>query len=143
MREDTWQVRGIWLNSTQYGLVGKADLVESGSGELYPVEYKRGRRNPWDNDDLQVCAQGLCLEEMTGKPVRRGFVYSLQSHQRREVVLSEALRQETRETIEAVRRMLATGAMPLAVYGKRCRGCSLYERCLPQAAAKVARYREA
>lgn len=66
-REEAWQVRGIWLSSQRYGLVGKADLVESEAGELYPVEYKRGKQNPWENDDLQVCAQGLCLEEMTGR----------------------------------------------------------------------------
>ncbi|WP_017662207.1 CRISPR-associated protein Cas4 [Baaleninema simplex] len=142
-RDGTWQVRSIWLKSERYGLVGKADLVESQEGEIYPVEYKRGRPNPWDNDALQVCAQGLCLEEMTGNPVTKGYIYSLQSHQRQDVLLDEALRQETIETLEAVRQMLHTGKMPPAAYDKRCRGCSLYDSCLPQATAKVDRYREA
>ena len=43
-REDTWQVRAIWLNSERYGLIGKADLIESEDGELFPVEYKRGHK---------------------------------------------------------------------------------------------------
>ncbi|MBO9999400.1 MAG: CRISPR-associated protein Cas4 [Cyanobacteria bacterium SID2] len=142
-RDETWQVRSIWLKSERYGLVGKADLVESQAGEIYPVEYKRGRRNPWDNDALQVCAQGLCLEEMTGSSIAKGYVYSLQSHQRQEILFDETLRRKTVEILEAVRQMLQTGEMPPAVYEKRCRGCSLYDGCLPQAVAKVARYREA
>jgi CRISPR-associated exonuclease Cas4 len=27
----------------------------------YPVDYKRGRKRRWDNDDVQLCAQALCL----------------------------------------------------------------------------------
>ncbi len=141
-REDIWQVRSIWLKSKRYGLVGKADLVESQAGEIYPVEYKRGRRNPWENDALQVCAQGLCLEELTGNSVTTGYVYSLQSCQREEIVLDERLRRDTLEAIASIRQMLQTGKMPPAIYEKRCRGCSLYDGCLPQAVAKVRRYSE-
>ncbi|MDB9521507.1 CRISPR-associated protein Cas4, partial [Dolichospermum circinale CS-1225] len=36
-----------------------------------------------------------------------------------------------------------TGAMPKAIKTKRCDGCSLYSRCLPQVADKVGRYQEA
>ena len=61
-RDETWQVRAIWLKSEKYMLIGKSDLIESTDGELYPVEYKRGRKGEWDNDELQVCAQALCLE---------------------------------------------------------------------------------
>ena len=68
-RDETWQVRAIWLKSEKYMLIGKSDLIESTDGELYPVEYKRGRKGEWDNDELQVCAQALCLEEMTGKSI--------------------------------------------------------------------------
>ena len=74
-RDDTWQVRAIWLKSERYRLIGKSDLIESENGELYPVEYKRGRKGEWDNDELQVCAQALCLEEMTGKCIATGYVY--------------------------------------------------------------------
>jgi CRISPR-associated exonuclease Cas4 len=141
-REDTWQVRSIWLKSQKYGLVGKADLVESKAGEIYPVEYKRGRKNLWENDALQVCAQALCLEELTGRSIPTGYVYSLQSHQRQDIVLDDKLRRETIATIESVRQMLQTGKMPPALYDQRCRGCSLYGGCLPQAASKVERYQE-
>lgn len=85
---ETWQIRAIWLKSEQYNLIGKSDLIEEADGQLYPVEYKRGRKGEWDNDELQVCAQALCLEEMTGKTVNTGYVYYASSHQRQSVDIS-------------------------------------------------------
>jgi len=139
---ETWQVRAIWLTSELYGLSGKADLVEVEDGRYYPVEYKHGHSGDWENDALQVCAQALCLEEMTGQSIPVGYVYYAQTHQRQPVDLNEALRQRAIATIEAVRHLLTTGEMPKPVYCSRCKGCSLYSRCLPQAAKKVQRYRE-
>lgn len=140
--EETWQVRAIWLKSEQYQLIGKSDLIELENGEIYPVEYKRGHKGEWDNDELQVCAQALCLEEMTGKIISTGYVYYAQTHQRQLVEISDELRQSTIATITNVNRLLETGAMPQAIYSKRCKGCSLFEQCLPKAVEKVSRYQE-
>lgn len=142
-QDETLQVRAIWLKSDRYKLIGKSDLIESAEGEFYPVEYKRGGKGEWDNDQLQVCAQALCLEEMTGKTIATGYVYYARSHQRQLVEISEVLRQETIATINAIQILLQTGKMPPAYYSKRCLGCSLYQQCLPQAAQKVLRYQEA
>ncbi len=141
-RQDTWEVRAIWLKSQQYGLIGKSDLIESEKGELYPVEYKRGKRDDWSNDALQVCGQALCLEEMTGKSVTSGYVYYAHSHQRQEVKIDDSLREKAKTTISAIQTMMQTGKMPPPVYKARCKGCSLYSRCLPQATNKLKRYQE-
>ena len=74
-RERTWQIRAIWLKSEQYKLIGKADLIEESDGHWYPIEYKRGHRGEWDNDELQVCAQALCLEEMLGQTITQCYIY--------------------------------------------------------------------
>ncbi|MCC5634806.1 CRISPR-associated protein Cas4 [Nostoc sp. CHAB 5844] len=142
-REETWQIRAIWLKSDKYKLIGKADLIELENGECYPVEYKRGRKGEWDNDAWQVCAQALCLEEMTGKTISTGYIYYAYSHQRQLVEINEELRQSAIATIEAVQTLLFTGAMPKAIKTKRCDGCSLSPQCLPQSADKVKRYQEA
>jgi CRISPR-associated exonuclease Cas4 len=141
-REETWQVRAIWLKSEEYKLIGKSDLIELENGEFYPVEYKRGKKGEWDNDELQVCAQALCLEEMTGKIINTGYVYYAQTHQRQLVEISNDLRRETINTIADVTRLLETGAMPQAVYSPRCKGCSLSEQCLPRLVEKVGKYFE-
>jgi CRISPR-associated exonuclease Cas4 len=49
--EDTWQIRAIWLKSDKYKLIGKSDLIEAENGTFYPIEYKRGRKGEWDNDE--------------------------------------------------------------------------------------------
>ncbi|MEC4982796.1 MAG: CRISPR-associated protein Cas4 [Oscillatoria sp. PMC 1068.18] len=141
-RQETWQIRAIWLKSETYHLIGKADLIEADSGQYYPVEYKRGKTGQWDNDELQVCAQALCLEEMTQKPVNIGYIYYAHSHQRQLVEISPELKQQTIATITAIQTLLASGTIPPAIYTPRCKGCSLYSRCLPQAAQKVQRYQE-
>ncbi|MEH2263187.1 CRISPR-associated protein Cas4 [Nostoc sp.] len=141
-RGETWQIRAIWLKSEQYKLIGKSDLIEEQSGQIYPVEYKRGRKGEWDNDELQVCAQALCLEEMTGQPVTTGYIYYAHSHQRQLVEINQELRQSAIATIESVTNLLETGAMPKPVYSKRCQGCSLYSQCLPKATDKVKSYQE-
>lgn len=141
-REGTWQVRAIWLKSERYQLIGKSDLIEAENGKFYPVEYKRGCRGDWDNDELQVCAQALCLEEMTGQTITTGYLYYAHSHQRQEVIISESLRQRTITTISAISDLFAKGVVPLASYSPRCQGCSLYSQCLPQSISKVGRYQE-
>lgn len=141
-RDETWQVRAIWLKSEKYQLIGKSDLIESAEGKLYPVEYKRGKKGEWDNDELQVCAQALCLEEMTGQAITQGYVYYAQSHQRQLVEISAQLRQSAIAMVETLQVLLQTGKMPPAIYGKKCQGCSLKEQCLPQVAQKMTRYQE-
>lgn len=141
-RDQIKQVRAVWLKSERYGLIGKSDLIEENDDRWYPVEYKRGKRGEFENDELQVCAQALCLEEMTGQSVQLGYVYYAQSHQRQTVEITPALREQTIATIALVAQMLETGKMPPAIYSPRCKGCSLYAQCLPKAADKVRRYRE-
>lgn len=63
-RGDIVQLRRVHVYSKKYGLTGFADLIEEKAGEIYPVEYKRGRRGDWKNDKLQLCAQAICIEEM-------------------------------------------------------------------------------
>ena len=82
------EVRALPLFSDVLGLVGKADVVEfHPGGGVVPVEYKSGAKSSI-HDDLQLCGQALCLEEMLGKPVQTGAIYSLQTKKRRENALS-------------------------------------------------------
>ncbi len=125
-------LRALPLFSNRYGLVGKADIVEMRGGRPTPVEYKKGKRRPFENDDVQLCAQALCLEEMFGVDVPEGFIYHAASKRRRAVIFNDRLREETKYAIEAVRKMLADGRVPSAILMPRCEGCSLHEVCLPE-----------
>lgn len=131
IRQDLRIERGLPLWSKRLGLVGRADVVEFHGEAPYPIEYKRSPRRQWGHDDLQLCAQALCLEEMTGHEVPYGAIYYHGSRRRKEVVCDAALRQRVAETVVAVRQMLATGTLPPAVNDARCQHCSLKESCLP------------
>jgi CRISPR-associated exonuclease Cas4 len=134
-RGDLWQVRRVYLYSIRYGLTGKADLIEEQSGEIYPVEYKKGRRGEWGNDQVQLCAQALALEDMLRRDIPRGFLCYAATGRRQEVPLTKELRQETIETIARVRELLHGGQRPSATYAPKCKGCSLYRVCLPRETA--------
>lgn len=139
---DAKLLRALPLYSMRYGLSGQADIVEVRDNGYVPVEYKKGRRRQFENDDVQLCAQALCLEEMFGATITTGFIYHAASKRRRQVAFDERLRAETIGTIAAVRRMLAEGCVPAAELKPRCDGCSLRGVCLPElsgAAASAAR----
>lgn len=125
-------LRALPLYSNQYGLSGKADIVEIRGDEIIPVEYKKGKKRDFNNDNIQLTAQALCLEEMFQTQISRGFIYHASSKKRREVILDENLRAETINTIEIVRELLAKETIPPAEYKPRCEGCSLYNICLPK-----------
>nr|WP_238480806.1 CRISPR-associated endonuclease Cas1 [Desulforadius tongensis] len=132
IRENSLQVRSIMLASEKLGLIGVVDAVEERkTGVLYPVEYKKGKMGDNINDDVQLCAQAMLLEEKLGAGIERGFVYYAGSHARREVYLSSDLRELVVQTIDRARGMIETGEIPPPLGDNRCRGCALEERCLP------------
>lgn len=124
--------RALPLWSKNLGLVGKADVVEFHGETPYPVEYKHGPHREQEHDDLQLCAQALCLEEMTGQPVPRGAIYHHSSRKRREVEFTPALRARVFAVTEAIRIMLQAKHLPAPVNDNRCTHCSLRESCMPE-----------
>lgn len=123
--------RALPLWSDRFGLVGKADVVEFHGATPYPVEYKHGPRRQKEHDDLQLCAQAMCLEEMTGQPVPCGAIFHHSSRRRREVEFTPVLRQKVEQYVKEIRAMLASRTLPPAVNDARCKNCSLQDSCLP------------
>ncbi|BDI06816.1 CRISPR-associated protein Cas4 [Sphaerotilus microaerophilus] len=127
----------VWHDSLN--LIGKADVVEfEPDGTPYPVEYKHGSRHKAADiaaaDDVQLAAQALCLAAMTGRAVPEGALYYAASKRRRIVPITPALQQTVAGTAAAVRAMLASGVLPAPITDtRRCHGCSLRERCQPEA----------
>jgi CRISPR-associated exonuclease Cas4 len=136
-------LRALPLFSDRLGLTGKADLVEvrrapNGSriAEARPVEYKKGPKRRFDNDEVQLCAQALCLEEMFDLTIAAGAIYHAASERRTEVAFDAALRDRTLQTLSALRALLAGGRIPEAELKPQCEGCSLHDVCLPEAASR-------
>lgn len=167
-------LRALPVFSERLGLNGKCDIVEvhpGGTGDspvlpgdspgnaslrsiphsalpppryLLPVEFKLGKRRQWENDDAQLCAQALCLEEMFGTAIPRGAVFHADSKRRREVEFTGELRQRTLAAITELHSLSASNgeragvrcrdaALPAAVFKPACEECSLFDICLPKA----------
>lgn len=131
--------RAVPLRSDRLRLIGKADVVEfhavpgePGRWQPFPVEYKRGKRRRWLHDEVQVCAQAMCLEEMAGVPVPQGALYYAASKRRLEVAMDEALRTETIAAAVRYHELMAKGETPPAQLQRKCANCSLREICLPE-----------
>jgi CRISPR-associated exonuclease Cas4 len=136
------RVMSLPLGSAALNLTGTADVVEfQGPDETpYPVEFKRGKPKLHRADEVQLCAQGLCLEEMTGKSVPEGALFYGETKRRVAVPFDQALRDLTLTTIKELAAVFASRATPPPTLKKeRCRACSLVELCRPYAVARPAR----
>jgi CRISPR-associated protein Cas1 len=140
---DALHTRSVQLSSERLGLTAKLDLVEEKNGAVYPVETKRGSGPPgdnglppyWENDAIQLCAQGLLLEEERGVPVPSAILYYLGSKRRVEVPLDDELRAKTLQAIQTIRELSGRDAPPEPLPAElrhRCFGCSLATVCQPE-----------
>jgi CRISPR-associated exonuclease Cas4 len=135
------RVSALPIASRRLGIAGVADLVEfqpvGGREVPFPVELKRGRPKPHRADEVQLCAQGLCLEEMTGVPVPAGALFYAETRRRQEVAFDAELRSLTESTAAELRRIFATlETPPPTPHKSRCRACSLNELCRPASFAR-------
>ncbi len=137
-------VRTLPLCSSLLGLSGQADVVEFHvDGRIYPVEYKRGKPKKNRCDEVQLCAQALCLEEMLTVPIECGALFYGQRRRRKEVQFDGELRALTQEIIAKTHQMIQDRVTPRAEYEKKCDACSLFSLCLPKScgsARSVSRY---
>ena len=140
-------IRTVWalrLANVELGIEGVADVVEyhkqaDGAEIPYPIEYKRGKPKAHRADEVQLCAQALCLEEMHGLSVPEGALFYGEVRRRHPVVFDAELRSLTAQTIVACRTIVQTKITPKAIYkSKKCNACSLIDQCHPKGFRKSA-----
>ena len=147
-------LRSVSMVSYRLGLYGVADVVEfirseNGEGiglESYPgkwqprpVEYKRGKPKPDERDEVQLCAQAICLEEMYNANddfslvIRAGYLFYGETRHRHEVIFCQELRNRVESYARRMHELFETGITPLAIFKTHCKACSLVELCNPKA----------
>ena len=126
-------LRSVQLRSFALGVAGIADVVEKRGDVLTPVEYKRGKPKAHRADEVQLCAQALCLEEMFGVEVPEGVLFYGAVRRRHPVVIDAELRALTTQVAQDARDMVRAGHTPPPVWAaKLCGACSLSELCRPK-----------
>ncbi len=148
-RRDICVAATLRLVSRKLGVAGVADMVEfhrvgdddpdgaklagrSGKWIPFPVEYKHGKPNGRQADEVQLCAQAMCLEEMLGVAVPCGALFYGKTRHRLDVDFDASLRTLTEETARGVHELFATGNVPPAEVGAWCGSCSLQDDCQPR-----------
>ncbi|HUO59569.1 MAG TPA: CRISPR-associated protein Cas4 [Candidatus Acidoferrales bacterium] len=137
--------RGLRVRSLRLGLIGAADVVEfhprpGATPRPFPVEYKRGRPKPGRWDEVQLCAQALCLEEMLCTEIPCGAIFYGQPRRRMEVTFDQSLRDETERLSRRLHQLQAAGVTPSPHPHSGCERCSLKDVCLPEAGSKASQY---
>ena len=114
---------------------GYTDLVEEKNGIPYPVEFKKAGTGNWLNDQVQLCLQGLLLEEKTGVSIPHGYIFYIGSKRRRKVPFDTELREATHRYVAEARGLLDSRKIPKPIHDNRCNGCSVRPICLPDEVA--------
>ena len=150
-RGDILISRSVPIVSRTLGFYGIADMVEFhlsrdskgiklekriGRWNPIPVEYKRGKPKSDSRDEVQLCAQAICLEEMLDVTITNGYLYYAQTRRRTQVNFDYALRAQVKEFALKMHSLFSKGITPKAVYEKHCKNCSLIELCVPKVTEK-------
>ncbi len=149
-RGDVIIVRSLPLVSYELRLYGVADVVEfqlasdvdtgitlprrKGRWLPIPVEYKRGRVKPDDRDEVQLCAQCICLEEMFGIQIPQGMLFYGRTRRRVPIRMDQRLRKRVRELAAEMHQLYEQGVTPEAPTHTNCDLCSMLDVCLPSVA---------
>lgn len=144
-RGDLLIVRGLAVHSARLGVSGQCDAVEfrrdpkgiplqgrEGLWLPYPVEYKRGRPKEHDADELQLCAQAMCLEEILCCSVPAGALYYGEPRRRTAVEFTPELRKQVEDSLSEMHQLFKRRYTPKVKASKACNACSLKELCLPK-----------
>ena len=149
-RGDLLVVRGLSIHSATLGVSGAYDVVEfhcspvgvplahhRGTWLPVPVEYKRGSSKEIDADRLQLCGQGMCLEEMLACEIPQGYLFYGETRRREEVPFTPELREQVRAMLKEMHGYFGRRYTPKVKPSKSCNACSLKDVCLPKLCGKL------
>lgn len=144
-RGDVIVMRGLRVHSRRLCVNGICDVVEfhrcsdgitlpgyEGLWKPYPIEYKKGKPKLHDADELQLCAQAICLEEMLMCDVLEGSLYYGEPHRRTRVVFDRDMRERVADMLSEMHQYTERGYTPKPKPTKGCNACSLKDMCLPK-----------
>lgn len=144
-RGDIIITRGLCIKSELYKVSGICDVVEfhkaedgitlhtyEGSWKPYPIEYKKGKPKENNADELQLCCQAMCLEEMLLCDISSGSLFYGETRRRKNVEFTIELREQVKEMLEEMQELWKRGHTPKVKPQKGCNACSLRDMCVPK-----------
>lgn len=143
-RGNTMIARGYKISSSELGFSGECDVIEfrksksgitlngiEGDWTLTPIEYKRGKPKENQEDELQLCAQAICLEEKFLTKIPKGYLFYGETKRRTEVLFTDELRQKVYNLSNEMHQLFSRGHTPMVKATSKCASCSLKDICVP------------
>ena len=121
--------REMYLKSEKLHLHGKIDLLE-GKTTLTPVERKHGS-SYYENDEIQLAAYCMLLEDYLEEPVRMGYLYLFGTNERYAIIITDWHREKVLEVTQGIRNMNLDSIPDFADNLNKCKKCSTVMYCLP------------
>jgi len=144
-RNNVISLRAMRVQSYKLGITGICDVVEfyqsesginmhgwDGLWRVYPIEYKVGSPKIHNADELQLCAEAMCLEEMLCCDIPEGSIYYGEIRRRKQIIFTPELRDEVIESFKEMNSYFEKGWTPKVKPFKGCKLCSLRDICLPK-----------
>lgn len=137
--------RGVRIFSARLGITGMCDVVEFREDKAgitiqsekglyipFPIEYKRGSARVDLANELQLCAEAMCLEEMLCCDIPSGALYYGETHHREKILFTDELRKDVETTVLQMHELYDRGHTPKVKPTKSCNACSLKDVCMPE-----------
>jgi len=136
-RHEKHTERGMPIRSLELGIAGMADVIEYNENNVpYPIEYKRGRPKTKNMDEIQLCAEAMCIEEMLAVHLQEGALFYGKTRRRKMVIFNEDLRTQTKNAAKRLHELVNSGITPAPIYTEKCKRCSFYDLCKPKIFSK-------
>ncbi len=134
-RRGGW-IRELYLRSEKLGIHGKIDVLEAKDIKsigiiLIPIERKRGS-SYHDNDEVQLAAYCMLLEDYLGEPVRMGYIYLFGTNERYAITITDWHRERVMQVVEAIQNMKIDRIPSFAANPNKCEKCSTVQYCMPE-----------
>jgi CRISPR-associated exonuclease Cas4 len=134
-RRGGW-IRELYLKSEKLGIHGKIDVLESKNIKsvgttLTPIERKRGS-SYHDNDEVQLAAYCMLLEDYLDEPVRMGYLYLFGTNERYAITITDWHREKVLQVVQAIRNMTLDNIPEFVDNPNKCEKCSTVQYCLPE-----------
>ena len=121
------------VDSEKLRLKGVIDQVYAYESCHVPFELKTGSApsaGVWPSHRIQVVAYSLLLEEKFGRQIKEGFVFYLDSKEKRRIAINPFMKDEVTQITDKVVSILEGKELPdFCVNKNKCKSCGIRQSC--------------
>ena len=137
--EDLWHkltpkiISELRVESDELKLKGVIDQVHVYEEDYVPFELKTGRTpddGVWPSHRIQIAAYSMLLQERFQKEIKEGFVFYLDTNEKRHITINPYMKEEVRQLVDDVISLLEKNDLPdFCSNENKCRKCGLKQTC--------------